>query len=195
MRTIMLISAAITMSGCDNASGGNNLVSETVANANQVVPEPDFSSQAGAPDAQDYVAGAGAGDRYEIEASRLAIEKAEHPEIKELARMILADHERSTAALTRAARAVEPPVRLVPELDAEKRANLDALRSATGAAFDSEYLRQQVAAHEQALALVEGYARDGENPQLREHATTVSGPIRQHLERARALAGSTGPGR
>lgn len=190
LRQLTAISTAVLIAGCGNqassdtvnvAAPANEVGADMVSPANEAAPGASVA-------ADQYVARASASDLYEIEAARLAIEKAERPEVKELARMILADHQRSTEALTAAARQATPPLTVGPQLDAAKQANMDALRAASGAAFDTEYLRQQVAAHEEALALVEPYAQGGEVAQLREHASTVAGPIRQHLERARALA-------
>lgn len=189
-KKLAAISTAVLIAGCGNQadSGTTNVAMP----ANEVMidaaaPANEAATGAVVP-AEQYVARASASDLYEIEAARLAIEKAERPEVKELARMILADHQRSTEALTVAARQATPPLTVEPQLDAAKQANMDALRAANGAAFDTEYLRQQVAAHEEALALVEPYAQGGEVAQLREHASTVAGPIRQHLERARVLS-------
>ena len=179
--------AALALAGCGSeATNQNNVAAPALENeaglpANEAAPAAAVGGQA-------YVDQAGAGDLYEIESARLAIEKAERSEVRELAQMILADHQRSTEQLVAAAGRATPPLTAAPQMNAEQESNIQALRAAAGAAFDTEYLRQQRAAHEQALALVEGYAANGDAAALREHASTVSGPIRRHLERARALS-------
>ena len=67
-------------------------------------------------------------------------------------------------------------------------ANIEALRAADAATFDQTYLMQQIAAHQKALAMVQGYAQSGDVPALQQHATAVAGPIQQHLNRARELS-------
>lgn len=180
---------AIALAACgneaDTARSDNLIVAD---NGGVTAPMANISVSTEGTSGQDYVNIAGAGDLYEIESARLAAEKAQRPEVRELAAMILADHQRSTAALVRAAGAVRPALAADPRMTPQQQADLNALRAASGAAFDTEYLRQQVAAHEQALALVENYAQNGDIPQLREHASTVSAPIRGHLERARELS-------
>jgi putative membrane protein len=136
---------------------------------------------------QEYAAMASASDMFEIESARLAIEKSQNAGVKELARMLIADHEKSTADLKTAAGKAQPAITVTPQMDAEQQGNVQALRSANGAQFDQAWLQQQVAAHEKALALVQGYAQGGDVASLKQHATMVAGPIQRHLERARQL--------
>lgn len=137
--------------------------------------------------AQQYVALAAAGDLFEIESARIAQQKSQRPDVRQFAAMILADHQRSSAELARAAGQVRPAISAPPVLSAEQQANLQALGTANGRAFDIVYLRQQVIAHEQALNLVTSYASSGEVEPLRRHAASVAEPIRRHLARAREL--------
>lgn len=136
---------------------------------------------------QEYVAMAGASDMFEIESSRLALEKGQRQEVKDFAQMLINDHQKSTAMIKTAAAAVQPPVTVAPQLNAEQQANMDALRNASAADFDRLYLTQQVPAHEKALALLQGYAQNGSAAQLQEHARTTAPLVEQHLTRARAL--------
>ena len=107
--------------------------------------------------------------------------------MRELAGMILADHQGSTADLARAAAQAQPPLRPAPVLNAAQQADLQALRAASGEAFDRLWLRQQVRAHEQALTLLTSYAARGEVAPLQRHASTVADPVQRHLARAREL--------
>ncbi len=180
---------ALALTGCGNEAASNQSNMALPIEENAAEPGANEAAPAPAVGGQAYVDQAGAGDLFEIESARLAIEKAERSEVRELARMIQTDHQRSTEALTAAAGRATPPLTAAPRMNAVQESNIQALRAASGAAFGTEYLRQQLAAHEQALALVEGYAASGDVAPLREHAATVSGPIRRHLERVRALSG------
>lgn len=148
----------------------------------------DANASAGAMEPQGYVTQASANDMYEIEAARIAADKAQNGDVKALARMIEADHRKSTAELTRAAREAQPALNLSTEMTAKQQADVAALRQASGAAFDQLYLQQQVAAHTEGLKLVRDYAANGSVAALKQHASTVSGPISMHLERARTLS-------
>ena len=188
---LITVAAVLALAGC----GAPDERNAATAEGNAVEPAGNNAAAAAGGDApstaanaQEYVTLVAASDLYEIESARLAQEKAERPEVRQLAEAILADHQRSTAELRRAAAEAQPALQVAPALLAPQQANLQVLRGASGAAFDQEYLRQQVEAHERALTLVTAYAAGGESEPLRRHAAGVAGPIQQHLSRARELA-------
>ena len=173
----MMLMAALALAACGGPAEEKAVPANKVARA---APSAPIS-------AGQYVALAGAGDRYAIEAARLAREKAADAEVGGLAESILADHQRASARLAEAAGGAQPPMRVEAVLSAEQQANLGALRAASGPAFDAAYLRQQVRAHEQALDVALRYARSGEAPTLRQHAAGTIEAISRHLTRARTL--------
>jgi len=136
-----------------------------------------------------YVAAAGASDLFEIRSSQVALQKAQRPEVKAFAQMMIDHHTKTTADLTAAARqgGLNPPP---PALPAEKEGRIAALQSANGGQVDALYMREQVAGHEEALALHEGYARAGDNAALKAAAAKTAPIVRTHLDRARSLAGA-----
>lgn len=166
--------------GTDTMSGGNIAMDNLTMDGNAISdPIP--------ANGQQYAAMAAASDLYEIESARLAQEKSQNAEIRELARMIVTDHEKSTADLRNAAQQAQPAITVTPRMDAEQQQMMQALQNAGVEDFDSTYLQQQVMAHEKALAMVQGYGQSGDVPALQQHAQAVAGPIQRHLERARAL--------
>lgn len=183
--------AALALAACGgNEGAGDN----AAADANMMMEDesPGMNDMAGAAampaSGQEYAAMAAASDMYEIESSRLAADKAASAETKDYARMLIRDHEKATADLKTAAQQAQPAITVSPQLNPEQQANMEALRGANSAEFDRLYFQQQIPAHEKALAMVEGYAGNGDVPSLKQHASTVSAPIRQHLERARELS-------
>lgn len=184
MRLIVGAAAAFLTVSCGEMTTNTTNLSPDNALGDNVAAS---SAAAVVPTAAEYVTKAGGSDLYEIESSALAAEKATHPEIRALAVMIRSDHQRSTEQLTAAAGQAQPPLTVTPALDAAQQTEMEVLRSATGPAFDQEYLRQQIVAHEAALAMAERYAQSGDNEALRQHASAVAATVRQHLERARAL--------
>jgi putative membrane protein len=189
---LLVASAALAVSACGGGADEEGKVDANLvigAEGGNVALPGNEAAAAGqtAVGGQQYVELAGGSDLYEIESARLALEKAQRSEVRELAQMILNDHERSTRELTSAARQAQPALTVSPQMNTEQQANIQALRSANGAAFDQAWLDQQVQAHEKALTLVTGYAQSGDVPSLRQHAGSVAGPIQQHLTRAREL--------
>ena len=136
----------------------------------------------------EYVVRAAMSDMYEIEAGRLAAQKARDQRVKNFAQMMVADHTDSSARL-RQAIPQGVTMNIPSQLDAEHQAKLAQLRNAgAGAGFDRLYMQQQVMAHEQALALHQNYARAGDNPALQNVATMVAPVVEGHLRQARSLA-------
>jgi putative membrane protein len=132
-----------------------------------------------------YVQMAAASDLFEIQSSQIATTRAQSPEVREFAQMLIQHHTATTEQLTAAATAAgSPPSPTLMPMQAEMIARL---QGANGAEFDRLYLRQQVPAHEMALALHQNYASDGDTPSLRTVAAAAVPIVRQHLERARAL--------
>nr|WP_246085217.1 DUF4142 domain-containing protein [Rhizobium glycinendophyticum] len=98
---------------------------------------------------------------------------------------MLRDHEKASAGLIEAAKADN--VALTPKMSDEHRQQLDALKGAAEADFDQAYFSTQITAHENAIALIEAYAKDGEAGALKAHAESVLGTIRTHAMRAHDL--------
>jgi len=143
---------------------------------------PDSMSVDMPTDAAGYARRAAISDMYEIEAGKLAIDRAGSAETRAFARMMVEDHEASTRDLKAALQQVDMEIALPEQLDAEHQAKMDVLASLDGENFDREYMSQQVAAHRQALALHEGYAARGDNQALQTFAGEVVPVIRAHRE-------------
>lgn len=142
-------------------------------------------------DAATYVKKAGAGDLYEMQSSRLALEKSQDGEIRDFAQMMIRDHEQTTQAVKEAAREAEmtPPP---PALDARQQQMMAKLRSASAASFDRLYVEQQRKAHRMALDLHNSYSAHGDTPALRQAAASAVPVIQKHLDRLNTLNGGAG---
>lgn len=141
--------------------------------------------------AQNYVAWAADSDMYEIQSSKLALSKARNQATKDFAREMIADHMKTTKALMAALPKTEPrvakPGKALTEPNAAKIA---ALKDAPADGFDALYLQQQAEAHKTAYALHKGYATDGQDPALRQVATSAVPIIEKHLAHLQAAPGA-----
>lgn len=139
------------------------------------------SVQAGA-----YVRAAGESDVFEITSSQLALQRTQDPDVRAFATMMIDHHTKTTnrlLAATRTAGMTPPPAVLSPP----KRGLIEQLNSQAGLAFDRLYVRQQAAAHQEALALHSGYAQTGDTPALRAAAAAATPVVQAHLARVRTL--------
>jgi putative membrane protein len=137
-------------------------------------------------DRMGYVTLAAASDMFEIQSSQMALTKAQNPAIRDFAQMMVTHHTQTSQQLMAAAQAagMSPPP---PMLPAPVQRMLSELQQASGAKFDRVYMRQQVLAHQMALALHRNYAASGDTPALRQVAAAATPIVEQHLVRARQL--------
>lgn len=128
---------------------------------------------------QTYVMNAAASDMFEIESSKVALEKATMPSVKTFAQMMVDEHGKSSAELRAAAS--NAGIALPPALPAEMQAKVDALRGLSGAAFDRQYLTDQRAGHQDTLAKVNSYIATAQAGPLKDHASKMTGVVQNHL--------------
>ena len=138
------------------------------------------------PSPKDFVMAAAQSDQYEIQAGDVAIAQSQNPQIRAFAREMIVDHNQTSKALARAAAAssLPPPI---AAMSSEGAALLAALQSLRGADFDRTYVKQQVLAHQQALAVEQSFAAAGADPNLREVARTTVPLIDRHLKMAQQI--------
>jgi putative membrane protein len=122
---------------------------------------------------------------YEIDAAKIAMAKSKNAEVKAFAKMMVTDHtamDKSMAPLIKAAG--QTPA---DKLDQRRQGFIDNLNSATPGDFDKVYIDQQVAGHQEALDLVNGYAKDGSDAGLKTGAADAGPKVQAHLDKAKAI--------
>jgi putative membrane protein len=135
------------------------------------------------PSAKDFAIGAVESDQYEIEAARVALAQSRDPRIRAFAQHMIDDHTRSSDDLRQAATASGLPAPPAA-MSGDESKMLATLQSLTGADFDKAYVRQQILAHDQALAVSQSYASAGTDPNLRKAAQSAVPMIEHHLQMA-----------
>lgn len=137
----------------------------------------------------EFVDKAALAGKAEVQASQLALKQAQSAEVRAFARRMVADHGKANETLTQLAarKGMKPQVDQISDPDVE------ALRGKRGRDFDTAYVAAVGPdAHKQAVALFEGEARDGKDPQLRAFAQSTLPTLRHHLSMAEALQRKVG---
>jgi putative membrane protein len=137
--------------------------------------------------AQKFANDVGASDHYEIEAGKLAQDHAQNKALKDFGGMMVQHHTMSTEKLKAAGAKANPAITPAPVLNAEQEAMLAALQNAKDADFDALYKKQQIAAHEKALATVQAYAASGDVPELKAFAKDAQKLVQSHLTKIKSL--------
>jgi putative membrane protein len=124
-------------------------------------------------------------DMYEVEASKIALERSKVQPVKEFAQMMVDAHTATTNELMPLASAanVAPPT----ALDNDHMAKLDELRNASVEDFDDKYIDQQTDAHENALNLLKDFAMNGKDAGLQGFASKTAPAVDAHLQQVKAL--------
>jgi len=200
MKTLLAATAlTLLLAACGGAETADDSAGSAAAN---LTTQPDGSDMAMNTDvmmngtvaqtpvtAAEFVNQAAASDQFEIKSSQLAATKSASPAVKAYAAMLIAEHTKSTNELTAAAAQGTPAVTPSPVMTAEQTANLAALDKAPrGAEFDKLYAQLQVPAHQNALALLQGYAVRGDQPMLKSFASKTAPVVQKHLTEAQGMA-------
>ncbi|WP_374433273.1 DUF4142 domain-containing protein [Tabrizicola sp.] len=128
---------------------------------------------------------AASSNMLEIESSTLAMERSQNADVQAFAQKMIDDH---TAAGEKMKAIAEDAETEVPAAmnDADMKA-LQALQDAQN--FDQAYLELQVKAHEEAVALFDTFAAEGEGP-LRDFAEETLPTLKDHQGHVRSLTGA-----
>jgi putative membrane protein len=189
--------AALALAACQKqaaSTAANDTAVSTADAASSTPPDSTAVSSATAvpaaapaPAAADFVAMAATSDMYEIQAAKIAEKRSKNADVKAFAKMMIADHSKSTAMVKKAVAASGKPITPPTDLPADKKAMLDALNSASAADFDKTYVDQQVTAHKDALAFMTGYSMSGDTPQLKDAAGMIAPTVQMHLDKITAI--------
>ena len=136
---------------------------------------------------EDFVKDLAQGSEVEIAASKLAVTKASHPEVKAYAQKLIDDHTaagKELEALVKGKNASWPPDD--PGMKKKKQEH-ESLQTLTGAEFDKEYLEDMIDDHESALARVGRQVNNGKDAEIKAFASKMQPKLLEHLKMARDL--------
>jgi putative membrane protein len=126
-----------------------------------------------------------------LEASRIALKKAQNPKVKEFAQLEVAEQETIADVLksmrdqsTPASGQVKAPSAEVVQtnLDAKGKQMMEKLQKAeAGAGFDKEYIQGQIQGHQELLQIQESYLKSGKDRENLNVTKLMRGQIKEHL--------------
>jgi len=95
--------------------------------------------------------------------------------------MMITDHTATSKAMAPLAQAAgQTPA---DKLDQRRQGFIDNLKTASDGDFNKVYVDQQVAAHKEALDLMQGYAKDGSDAGLKDAAAKTAPKVQMHLDK------------
>ncbi len=139
-----------------------------------------------APKTEDFIMKASASDVFEIESSKLALQKG-NDATKAFAQQMVTDHEKTTAELKALLASGKVQGNPVATLNEDFKEEVDELAKLDGDEFNEEYIDDQVEAHEDAVDLFKRYAEEGENAELKAWAAKTLPALQHHYQMAQDL--------
>ncbi|HVF31294.1 MAG TPA: DUF4142 domain-containing protein [Pyrinomonadaceae bacterium] len=188
--TILCAVSLALAAGCSypNQSTSNSGPDKTsLPNTPVPMSSPDQNSNSGMANAnattgmpKDFWTSAASGGMAEVELGRLASTKAQNPEVKRFAEMMVADHSKSNDELK--ALATRKNINLPTALDANHQSVQSRLQTLSGQEFDRAYVQAMVADHEATVQLFESQVSNNGDVEARSFAEKTLPTLRQHLE-------------
>jgi len=134
-----------------------------------------------------FITTAAEGGKAEIELGQLAQQKASTDAVKALGKRIADDHQQANRDLETIAG--EKHVALPSSLSAKHSALKSKLESATGAAFDRQYVAAMIEDHKHDIAEFEKAASNAHDADVKAFASKTLPTLQEHLRQAEAAAG------
>ena len=133
-----------------------------------------------------------AANQGEIDAGKMASDKATNADVKAFAHMMVVDHGKMLsdgAALAKRAN-ITPDMAAADSIMAANKMTADKLGAAAkGSAFDMAYVNAQVEGHEATLQMLKDAEGVAQNPDLKKMLGDAQKPVSQHLDRIKDIQG------
>ena len=179
---LAVICSAAFLGACttpETSSGNTN--ANTNANAMaQVSPATTTPARGAAPRHDDtgWVTNVAHDGMEEVEVGKLAVQKAQNPDVKRFAQRMVADHSKANDELKKLAttKGITLPAMSADDMKATK----DRLSKLSGADFDREYMSMMAAGHDKAVAAFQEESADGSDPDLKAFATKTLPTLLEH---------------
>lgn len=137
--------------------------------------------------AEDFVKKAAVANQFEVESSKLALDKSQSNNVKWFARRMVEDHTDAGKKLTDTVNSSNVDVEVTTDLDDKHQRMISSLEASSGEEFDRKYISMQNAAHQEAVELFSNYSRTGKNPQLRSFASETLPTLEDHFAQVKLL--------
>jgi putative membrane protein len=144
-----------------------------------------FAAQPLTGEEQTFIQKAASGDQAEIQLSKIALERASTPEIKQFAQTMVTDHTKASSMLKPIA--VDHGIDVPEKPGSQTEEKIKRLEGQSGAAFDKTYIELMVKDHQEMLHAFEAAAPKANDSKLKEFIATVQPIVAHHLEMAKAI--------
>jgi putative membrane protein len=184
---ILTLASAVALFSCNEAKREQNQDSNEVAEeANE---EKFDDADNGVQKDADFVAEVVASNYAEIKMAQLAAANSTNPEVKEIAKMLEADHTKTLNELKTIAQSKAITVPTEEKPDAKDK--MENLKSEKGADFDKKWLEEVSDKHEESIDNFESKIDKTEDAELKAFVSKTLPHLKMHLEKIEACKEKT----
>lgn len=140
-----------------------------------------------APKTEDFVTEAAGSDMFELESSKLALERSQDSATKSFAQQMITDHTKTSEELKAMVTSGKVKAAISASMSSAQQSMLDDLKKLNGDDFAKLYHSAQEDAHEDAVDLFKRYGEEGENAELKAWAAKTRPALEHHLMMAKNL--------
>jgi putative membrane protein len=154
-----------------------------------IAPTWTLAAAASSPD-ESFYKSAAEGGLAEVAAGKLAESKATTAALKDFGGMMVKDHSSADQRLW--ALASSKDIKLPTTSSVEQVAAAYRLKLLTGDSFDKAYIKNQLDAHRETIALLKKEIASGGDPKAKQFAQTILPTVQSHLEKIMKIASEGG---
>lgn len=125
-----------------------------------------------------FVDKAAAGGMAEVKLSKLAMDKGQSPEVKQLARRMVEDHTKANMELKQIAE--KKSLSVPATMDDKHQKIYDKLVKLQGTDFDKEYMHAMANDHVDTIKLFKDQSENGQDPELKSFAMKTLPTLQKH---------------
>lgn len=133
----------------------------------------------------DFMTKAASNSMLEVEAGKLAQQKARNQDVKNYGQMMVTDHTDANKKLMSLAQ--QKNIVLPDSMSQDHMDKMQNLRDKTGAEFDKAYMDLMVSSHEDAVSMFEDASNNMQDAEIKTFAGNTLPKLREHLDRAKQL--------
>src|SRR5687768_13216606 len=125
-------------------------------------------------------------NQFEVQLGQLAAQRAQDDQIKQFARMMVADHTKANQQLKQIAQSGN--IQISEKLDPVHQAKLEKFQQCQGPEFERKYINSQAAGHMMSVLEFRWQSQNQQNEQLKQYAAQTLPKLEQHFAKAGELA-------
>lgn len=136
----------------------------------------------------EFMENAARGGLMEVEMGKIAVNRAQDPQVVSFAQRMISDHSKVNASLDQLASA--KGVTLPAQVSAKQKAEMEKVSALSGPRFDRAYMLMMVNDHENDVREFTRAAQSAKDPDVRKFAADTVPILNEHLEEARKISDS-----